>query len=497
MGVLVDERGIVLARQGWFDSDSMKKATDAFLSAVPADHPKRPMGSSFRYEETQPTIDGDLELLKQQIDKSPELLTKIFPYSPRFRSGDMTLLHYAISQRHPDGEQLDIVRFLIGKGADVNKQTEHAPTPLHLAAKVGSLPITQFLINHGADINAKAQGDGPTPLQEALIHGHSDVVQLLVKSGAKSNFFTDVAMGNIEPVRAKVMADSSIAMRPDGWSRPPLTYAAAAGQAEMVKLLLAAGAHDLPMDEYRYRDEPSAIWWAVDVKNVAMVQLLCDNGSDPNLLDDAIYGDSVDVVRALLAHHADPNREDIRGYRPLHNAALLNRAEIAYVLLDAGADLDAPTGFDRSPCGPGPGFSDRETSLHLAAKEGSLKTVSELIRRGAKLNPLDTSGQTPLHSAASSYQPPAAVLGAIKALVEAKAFVNAKDAQGQTPLDCALKASRTADKPDPVVVDFLRAHGAKEGADVPGPNAVPPGNPDDANAGDAQTPKPPESPVVK
>ena len=151
------------------------------------------------------------------------------------------LLHYAVERKH-----LPIVEFLVSQGADVHLQTEHVPTPLHLAAKVGDAAIAKFLIDHGANVDAKAQKFGPTPLQEALIHSNSSVVQVLLKAGAKSNFFTDVASGNLDAVKKRLAEDPTVAMRPDGWDRPPLAYAAGGGQEKMAKLLLEAGATICP-----------------------------------------------------------------------------------------------------------------------------------------------------------------------------------------------------------------------------------------------------------
>lgn len=475
MGVLVDRDGTVLARQGWFDADSMKNAADAFLAAAPVEK-GGVKEASFRenFDKTEPTVDGKLEQLKAQIAASPGLVTEVLPYEPRGGWGDMTLLHYAAGAAFPKPQHLEIVQLLIAKGADVNKQTEHTPTALHLAAKNGHLPIARFLIEHGADVNAKSLGHGPTPLQESLISNHADMAELLVKSGARSNFFSDVATGNIEAVRAALAADGSVGLRPDGSGRPPLAYAAAAGQLRMATLLLDAGARDASARHFYGFNPRCAIGWAVRSKRPEMVRLLCERGSDPHLLDEAIFiGSSDEVVRELLAHRADPNRSDAHGYFPLHHAAGQDRLEIARMLLDAGADPNAPTGPDVAPCGSG--TSDYETPLHLAAMEGSSKVALELIKRGARLNPVNATGQTPLHFAAKGYGEPATALGVVKVLVEAKAELNAKDSQGQTPLDCAIQADRTAKTPDLAVVEFMRVHGAKPGSAVPGPNAAPAG----------------------
>jgi hypothetical protein len=50
-----------------------------------------------------------------------------------------------------------IVRFLVGKGADVNKRDRQDLTPLMRAALSDQFEIFQFLVEHGADITQKSR----------------------------------------------------------------------------------------------------------------------------------------------------------------------------------------------------------------------------------------------------------------------------------------------------------------------------------------------------
>lgn len=487
MGVLVDENGIVLARQGWFDAESMKRAAQAFIAVSQETAATRPLVIG-EPAEADAARHGDLVAVKAQLAKMPGLARKVLSFEPRGLAGDRTLLHYAIDpDDFQDGPHLEIAKLLIQQGADVNLQTDHVPTPLHLAAKRGSLDIAKLLVERGADVNARAHDYGPTPLQESLIYGHQDVAEFLVQSGAKSNFFTEVARGDVQGVDAKISTDPSIILRPDGFGRPPLAYAAAAGQLRMAEHLLAAGARDVPRDFYRNRDDRTAICWAVRTKNLAMIRLLCEAGDDPNLVNDAVKADALDVLRELLAHHADLNHEDMSGFGPLHYAAMEDQSDMARALLAAGADANAPTAIDLGPCGSG--SSQMETPLHLAAQMGSQDMVRLLIRYGAKVASLDAAAKTPLHLAARGSDDPAKVVAVMKALLAAKAEINAKDFAGQTPLDDAIDASQYADHPDPAVVQFLKAHGAKPGASVAGPNPAGPVSPAGYSPYTAQEPE--------
>lgn len=72
------------------------------------------------------------------------------------------------------------VKFLIQKGADVNRQsTNNDHTPLSLASAGGHLAVVQLLLQHNADPFHKLK-DNSTMLIEAAKGGHTKVVQLLL-----------------------------------------------------------------------------------------------------------------------------------------------------------------------------------------------------------------------------------------------------------------------------------------------------------------------------
>jgi ankyrin repeat protein len=152
----------------------------------------------------------------------------------------------------------------------------------------------------------------------------------------------------------------------------------------------------------------------------------------------AMRGDR-EAVKALLQKGADVNVPLSDGMTALHYAASLGDAQMAEMLIYAGANPQARTRINDY------------TPLHLAAESGSGAVVKMLLTAGADVNATTTvSGVTPIHLAAS-----AGNVGAVNALLEKGANPNAREAKwDQTPLIFAAANNRAA------VIAALLARGA-------------------------------------
>ena len=75
---------------------------------------------------------------------------------------------------------------LIAKGADVNARTNRGETILHLGAASGDYAIVRWALNKGVDIDAK-DNLGWTALHRAIVFEHPDTAKLLIAEGADVN----------------------------------------------------------------------------------------------------------------------------------------------------------------------------------------------------------------------------------------------------------------------------------------------------------------------
>ena len=112
-------------------------------------------------------------------------------------------------------QRIDIVKMLVAKKSDVNAKDSEEKTALYLAAQKGSTDLVKFLLDHGANVNA-VDNNGSTPLTTAVSGGYTELVKILVDNGADVN--------------ARI------------GSRTPLSIAAERHNAEIVQMLISAGA---------------------------------------------------------------------------------------------------------------------------------------------------------------------------------------------------------------------------------------------------------------
>lgn len=159
--------------------------------------------------------------------------------------------------------------------------------------------------------------------------------------------------------------------------------------------------------------------------------------ADSPVADAAARGDR-EAVKSLLKGAADVNAAQGDGMTALHWAAMNGDAELAQMLIVAGANLKATTRLG--------GY----TAVYLAAQQGHAKVLEALIKGGADAKSGNANGTTPLMVASASGD-----VDTVRVLVEHGADVNAKDGvREQTPVMYAAASNRAA------VIEYLASKGA-------------------------------------
>jgi ankyrin repeat protein len=86
--------------------------------------------------------------------------------------------------------QVEVVRLLIRRGADINERDREGASPLDEAAWRGFRDIAALLLESGAEVNRPNTQTGATPLNEAAFKGRADIAELLLAhhadAGAKT-----------------------------------------------------------------------------------------------------------------------------------------------------------------------------------------------------------------------------------------------------------------------------------------------------------------------
>ncbi|KAJ7759531.1 ankyrin repeat-containing domain protein [Mycena metata] len=260
---------------------------------------------------------------------------------------------------------LDVVKFLIEHGADVNAENEDGCTSLYLASRNGRLEVVKFLIEHGANINA-SDNDGYTSLSIASANGHLDVVKFLIEHGADIN-----------------------AKDQDG-HLTSLYVASANGHLDVVKFLIEHGANIGASN----KDGWTSLYLASTYGRLKVVKFLIEHGADINASDKGGYtslyvasaNGHLEVVKFLIEHGADINAKTWDGYTSLAIASLNGHLDVVKFLIEHGADVNAKD-------------KDGHTSLYIASQRGHRDIVKFLIEHGADTNAKNMDGQTsPLKS---------------------------------------------------------------------------------------------------
>ena len=391
------------------------------------------------------------------------------------------------ASRNGDAPMVDL---LLRSGADPKRAHPEGETPLLSASRAGSVAAVRLLLARGVDVNAAEAFQHTTALMWAAAEGHTDVVDLLLESGADPN-----RQGRITTLTTRHNAD-----HPTG-GFTALMFAARNGDEAMVRRLVARGASI----NLKNGDDASAAMVAIYNDRFDVAATLIELGSD--VKDGSLYvaaemrdattdqfafdgsrrrpdnpntRTALDLMRMLLERGADPNQRfqgqfhsthmpntDRFDNTPFFRAAVAADVEALKVMIVHGAKLDqvppveaeperkpgditvggrrANPNAGRTPAmvamngGRGPAMTGGPAYIREGAapfrEQGSRKpedALALLLTAGANPNAKAPDGNSLLHQAAR-----AGNLEMIRVLATAKVDFTQTNGDGLTALDVA------------------------------------------------------------
>jgi ankyrin repeat protein len=391
--------------------------------------------------------------------------------------------------RAAGSRDVDILRALLDAGCDPNARVPGMSGALSavaqdasgLAGRTSSIPCLALLLERGAD--PTLQDEYRRTALHSFAHGNElEAIDRLLAAGldvdvTDTNGRTPLMLSGTPSIAQRLLAAGAQPLRCDRFGYDALDYAVIYGRGEVAALLAQPNRTARP---------GARLIRAIVEGDVGAVNTLLATGASANavgpdgspVLSTAAARQEVYIMRILLDNGAEVGARDAEGVTALDECLWSMRTTpernfaCLSLLLARGASLDAAAD---APNGPGEaaifkGFlwwrldtiADRilsanklarsrkgASSLMMAAKSGTARQVSRLVREGVGVDVVDQSGLTALHYAADGPGPEAAgeYPDKVDILIRARSEMDAVDALGETPLFKAVRSGheRTID----------------------------------------------------
>ncbi len=284
---------------------------------------------------------GDLALVKQLLEKNPELVNDNSGKEGRFP------LHCAIR-----GSQPEIALYLIENGADANAKDENNSSVLFYASYYRMEEVVRQLVTRGADLKNDKSASGVTPFHYTARRASEEVLELMIEHGADVNALTRSGI-------------------------PPLYYSISAGNYLNTKFLFENGAN---IDRnFRARGQ-GLMHIAGRNGGPDLLELLISKDIDPDSKDEygqsalnyAIKRNNTKIVDFLTSNLSNINETDSTyGMSLLHWASVLGNTEVAEKLIKTGININSEDFDGNTPLDMAQKYGHQTTAGLLRAHGGS------------------------------------------------------------------------------------------------------------------------------
>lgn len=339
-----------------------------------------------------------------------------------------------------EGGHTETVKFLIACGARPNGHS------LHLAALSGNLPLVSLLLEKGADL----RGDyGQFALCDAILVKNNEMVKFFLSRGVSAE--APFAEEKVTPLhiasgwRGVSYPWGDLSSTFPFPSLGDTTDNEAFNETEIVKTLLSQGAK---VSVCTVTGE-TPLHCAADKGLLQIVKLLVSKGAfidSSNIAKEtplfrAAHSGNREIAEFLISKGADPDAEEIGGSTPRQllqesDPEMQKALPLLEKMIAEGKTLEAGELIRRSAGLVNGRDASGDTPLHVAVRYNKLDIAAMLIEKGAGLEARDNNGRTPLLNALNciSERPEIAML-----LIDKGANPNARDKiTGNTPLQNAI-----------------------------------------------------------
>ncbi|MFP3015861.1 MAG: ankyrin repeat domain-containing protein, partial [Wolbachia sp.] len=253
--------------------------------------------------------------------------------------------------------EVNAVRYLIGKGIDVNVRNALHHTPLHLAAGIGHENVVKVLVEEGSAEIDVFDARNQTPMHYAVNNKKLEIVKLLLKLGADVN---SARMGQ----NSMKLSPVHIAVSNTNYDERDLCL-------DILKCLIKEPNAQINLQDY---ENKTPLHYAERLKTIEV--LLTREDIDPLVKDDSgktpfdYAKNRPEIKKALMNNKYGSEKNSL-----LHLAAQKGEIELIDAILKEEIDIDISNNKGLSP-------------IYLAAEKEHLHVVKLLLKKGANYTPV-------------------------------------------------------------------------------------------------------------
>ncbi|XP_053695797.1 uncharacterized protein LOC128743277 [Sabethes cyaneus] len=322
----------------------------------------------------------------------------------------------------------DVVQLLLANHGNPNSLDAAGNTPLHLAVEICDVKMIRLLLKYGAKIEVANQL-GKTPLDLALVRGNLRIVRLLLKRAQPDQIvLLPETIHSLEILY--LLKNSNVQYKMDRTAEnlycDSLTPLHCTKNEQRIPSLLRFIEVDIQTP--RFMNTP--LHSACLANSLQTVRILLKHGANPNLYNSnnlsplhlAVMNQHLRIAETLVSCARPPSVELLNSVLMIAvgkaNLPLMN------LLLESGADISLLRPLVKQP---------HKNLLHSAARAGFLRILQYLLQEGiCDANDEDPTGSTPIFEA---------IIGAnmtvIENLLQFGADVSHSNKQGQNVISTA------------------------------------------------------------